>query len=351
LARCTCCGLVQNSTSLPSDALFGADYTYLSSVSSAVNDNARDLAERVSHQLGDKARVLDVGSNDGTLQRAFRKQGVECVGVDPSAIPVERARQTGLTSFCHEFNAATASQLSKRYERFAAVTMSNVLAHVSDPLAMLQAAHSVLAPDTGLLVIEIQSWLDLVRIGAFDMVYHEHHSHFSLGSLAVLLERAQFSIFDVQQTALQGGSLRVWCRPGKGHAASVNAMIQREAKNLRTDESDLNASLQRCRTSVTQLLDAAKGRQIVGYGAAAKTVTLLAALGSDLGICCVADNAPTKVGKYLPCHAIPIVSPKQMLDKGADVILIFAWNLTNEILPELVGREVWVPFPEFRKIQ
>ena len=128
-------------------------------------------------------------------------------------------------------------------------------------------------------------------------------------------------------------------------------MIDDEAVALVSDESEMNAALLSCRDSVTNLLHAAEGRHIAGYGAAAKTVTLLAALGSDLGIQRIADNAPTKVGKYLPCHAIPIVPPRRLLDTDADIVLVFAWNLLDEILPELEGREVWIPFPEFRRVQ
>jgi hypothetical protein len=351
LAKCASCGLVQNSTSLPSDALFGAEYAYLSSVSAAVKNNARDLAARIVGMLGCEARVLDIGSNDGTLQHAFRAVGIDCIGVDPSAIPVAYARQAGLTSYCMEFNADTARHLKAQGERVSAITMSNVLAHVSDPLSMLQAVRTMLTQDDGLLVVEVQSWRDLVSLGAFDMVYHEHHSHFSLGSLLALLERADFSVFDVQHTTMQGGSLRAWCRPGGSHATLVQQMAEIEAEALATDRRDLKTALQRCRASAARFLDAAKGRRTAGYGAAAKTVTLPAALETDLGMCCVADKAPSKIGKYLPYEAIPIVSPRQMLEEGAEVILIFAWNLKDEILPELDGREAWVPFPDFMRIQ
>jgi SAM-dependent methyltransferase len=351
LSRCMSCTLVQNATSLPGDLLFGADYAYMSSVSSAVKTNARALAQRVAHRLDHNAMVLDVGSNDGTLQRAFSEQGLTCIGVDPSQIPVDYARATGMTSYCAPFDKNAAQDLTQKHGRFDAITMSNVLAHVAAPQEMLEAARQLLDPENGLLVIEFQSWEQLVKLGAFDMVYHEHHSHFSLGSAATLLGANGFSIFDVQNTNAQGGSLQLWCRPSGDHASPVNALITVEAATLHTDESDLNLALETCRKSALRFLQMMQTRKVVGYGAAAKTVTLLAALKSGLGIRCVGDKAETKITKFLPYGAIPILSPSQMLETNPDAILIFAWNLAEEILPELQGREAWVPFPEFKRVQ
>ena len=351
LSRCGLCGLVQNSTILSADELFGPEYPYLSSVSAAVVQNARDLARKVSCRLGDGDCILDVGSNDGTLQRAFRDIGLECLGVDPSAIPVGRARESGLTAYCRPFNAQTAEWLLKHHGRFSAVTMSNVLAHVCDPLAMLKAARSILTPATGLLVLEVQSWRRLVDLGAFDMVYHEHHSHFSLGSLVPLLARAGFSVVEVEETDMQGGSLRVWCRSEYGNSPMAAAMVELETSALVDDERRLLAALDRCRRSRSALIEASTGRNLAGYGAAAKTVTLLAAIGSDIGIRCIADRSPEKIGKFLPIAGIPIVSPGSLPDHEIEIVLIFAWNLVEEILPQLHGLEVWVPFPEFRRVQ
>lgn len=351
LSRCDTCTLVQNATSLPADLLFGPEYAYMSSVSVAVRDTAADLAKKVCGHVEHGALILDVGSNDGTLQRAFRDQGAVCIGIDPSEIPVKHARDTGLTAYCSAFDRTSAQTLTQTHGRFAAVTMSNVLAHVAAPYDMLLAARHALDPEHGLLVIEVQSWARLVALGAFDMVYHEHHAHFSLGSAAAVLTAAGFAIFDVEETSAQGGSLRLWCRQSGDHSDSVKALILQEKVQLKADEAQINDALRQCRNSAAQFLEQMKGRQIAGYGAAAKTVTLMAALKCDLAIHAIADKAPPKTGKFLPYGAIPILTPEQMMATRPQVVLIFAWNLTAEILPELEGCEAWVPFPDFHRVQ
>ena len=75
-----------------------------------------------------------------------------------------------------------------------------------------------------------------------------------------------------------------------------------------------------------------------GYGAAAKGNTLInfAGVKPDL-LPFVADAAPAKIGKYLPGSRIPIVAPKILEDLKPDYIIIFPWNITQEVKAQLKG--------------
>jgi hypothetical protein len=79
-----------------------------------------------------------------------------------------------------------------------------------------------------------------------------------------------------------------------------------------------------------------EGKVVVGYGAAAKGNTLLnfAGVKSDL-IKYVVDRSPHKQGKYLPGSRIPIVSEDQIKIKVPDCVVIFPWNLSDEIADQL----------------
>lgn len=350
LIQCGGCGLVQNATCLPTQALFTASYPYLSSVSSAVCANARDLASQIVRHTGTDIIALDIGSNDGATQVAFRDVGVDCFGVDPAPVAVAQARLKGCKAHCGPFDQAACDVVLERVGKVDVVTMSNVLAHVPSPGDLLASAVDVLTDD-GLLVIEVQSWLDLVAVGGFDMVYHEHHAHFSLSALMPLVQRYGFGVIHVDATTAQGGSLRVWCRKGHDHSDTVSDQSNGEQDALALAPERLRASVQSCRQSAAAFAADNAGRAIAGYGAAAKTVTLLAACGAAPGITQIADNARSKIGKFLPVGALPIVSVDQMLATGPDAIVLFAWNLADEILPTLQGHEVWVPMPTFRRIQ
>lgn len=76
-----------------------------------------------------------------------------------------------------------------------------------------------------------------------------------------------------------------------------------------------------------------KGLTIVGYGASAKATVLLNYISfSNSEIAAIADQSPLKQGKYIPGVAIPIVSFDQLKRLNPDLIILFAWNLRNEII-------------------
>jgi len=99
------------------------------------------------------------------------------------------------------------------------------------------------------------------------------------------------------------------------------------------------------------------GKRIVAYGAAAKGNTLLnycGIKGTEL-IEYVADASPFKQGFYLPGSRIPIVEPQRIFLDKPDFIIIFPWNIKNEIMKQLEGAREWegkfiIPIPELEVI-
>ena len=73
----------------------------------------------------------------------------------------------------------------------------------------------------------------------------------------------------------------------------------------------------------------------MGYGAAAKGNTLInyAGIKPDM-INFVCDAANSKIGKYLPGSHIPILDPKVLEFKHIDYLIIFPWNIADEIIEQ-----------------
>ena len=82
-----------------------------------------------------------------------------------------------------------------------------------------------------------------------------------------------------------------------------------------------------------------EGFKIAGYGAAAKASTLInyAGVKADL-ITMIADKNPAKIGRYMPSSLIPIVDVEELVNFDPDYVLIFAWNIKDEILLELAPK-------------
>ena len=95
----------------------------------------------------------------------------------------------------------------------------------------------------------------------------------------------------------------------------------------------------------------AEHKRVVGYGAAAKFMTMLnyCGIGRDL-IAAVGDANPRKQGLLCPGVRIPVVSPQQLMDLKPDFIVIGAWNFKDEMIRQLRERHDYkgafiVPLP------
>jgi hypothetical protein len=85
-----------------------------------------------------------------------------------------------------------------------------------------------------------------------------------------------------------------------------------------------------------------RNKTIVGYGAAAKGNTMINFCGikNDL-LSYVVDKNKFKQNKFLPGSCIPIVSDKLIKKNKPDYIVIFAWNISKEIINSLSYVRKW----------
>jgi hypothetical protein len=55
----------------------------------------------------------------------------------------------------------------------------------------------------------------------------------------------------------------------------------------------------------------------------------------------VADASPHKQGRFLPGSHIPVVAPDRIDAERPDFIIIFPWNLRDEIIEQLGHARSW----------
>jgi hypothetical protein len=53
------------------------------------------------------------------------------------------------------------------------------------------------------------------------------------------------------------------------------------------------------------------------------------------------DKAPEKMGKYIPGSRIPIESPDDIKNWSPDYVIIFTWNMREDIMKELEYIRNW----------
>jgi SAM-dependent methyltransferase len=103
--------------------------------------------------------VLDVGCGDGAFLLNARSCGWEAIGVDPDPKAVANASSKGLTVY-----ESGIEYFDGKKEIFDAITLSHVIEHVHDPIAVLEFCFTLLKPGG-------QLWIETPNI---DSLGHRH---------------------------------------------------------------------------------------------------------------------------------------------------------------------------------
>ena len=347
---CDDCLLVQVDRVVPPEEIF-SEYAYFSSYSESWLNHCKAYADAMidRFRLGPESKVVEVGSNDGYLLQYFVEAGIPVRGIDPAANIAKVALARGIPTEVAFFGARTAEGLRVRGEAADLVTAKNVLAHVPDVNDFVLGIAAILKPQ-GVFTVEFPHLLNLIKEVQFDTIYHEHFSYFSLLAVERVLERNSMRIFDVEEVATHGGSLRVFaCLKGADYIeTAVVASIGKKEVAARLDRPEgyqgFDARVRKVRTDLLAFLDRAKenGQIVVGYGAAAKGNTLLNYCGirSDR-VAFVCDKSAAKQNMLLPGSRIKIRSPPAIFSARPDFVLILPWNLCEEIKAQLAGVRDW----------
>ena len=357
IALCSACTLVQNSHRVPGAILFGRGYPYFSSVSTAYLEHARRHALELiaSRGLGPQSLVVEAASNDGYLLRNFVERGIPVLGIDPAEGPAAAARASGVETRIAYFGLDLARELRNDGLRADVVIGNNVLAHVDDVNDFV-AGVATLLRENGVAAFEAPYLVDLVERCAFDTIYHEHNCYFSLTSLRSLFERHGLHLLDVRRLTVHGGSLRVFAGfRGSASSAVGQHLVAEEALGL-GEPAYYDAFRERVRDVLSKLRALladlrAQGKHVAAYAAAAKGAVICSVANLDTtDVAYVVDRNPHKQGHFMPGSQIPIVGPDRLESDPPDYLLLFAWNLADEIRAQLTsfrGRFI-VPIPEPR---
>jgi methylation protein EvaC len=305
-----------------------------------MSEHFRQWAERLSAEFrdGQDPFVVEIGSNDGTFLHNMKRLGVRHLGVEPAASVVRVAREKGVNVLETFFNARTATQIRAQHGPADVIVAANVIAHIP---AINEAAGgiSILLSDGGIFTFEAIYLGDLVRNTVLDQLYDEHVFTFSVQSVHQVFGRFGLELIDVEHQETHGGSIRYTLAHKGRHTVrkSVEKALEEEhAMRLydpRTYEEFANrASFIRDRfVSLLRGLRA-QGKRIAGYGATAKSTTILNYCGIDSQLLdYIADNTPAKEGKATSGSHIIVRSPAYFAGDKPDYTVLLAWNHRQEI--------------------
>lgn len=340
IARCPRCGLSQLTRVVDPEYIF-RDYAYASGHAQGWRDHCAGLAMEIRrlfpHKLPDQFPLLcDIACNDGTLLQVCRDHGIRGYGVDPAL-----NLNTGMIPVIRDFWGVDLAYHCLDFPgRPDVIVAQNVLGHVDDVHDFLTGIAVALAHG-GVAIIECPHIHSLLMAGAFDTIYHEHLSYWSLTALIAAANRADLRVVQVQMfPAIHGGTCRYYLRHAREYENArpdgIRAMLDWERRTLtawlyRSFAERVTLDMRR----LHELLQAGDVFRTYAFGASAKSTVLLntfrrrATHPASL-IQAIFDDTPAKHGKFTPgVHLSVRPVPNDM--SLIDTLVIGSANWADEL--------------------
>ena len=313
-------------------------YLYRSSTAKKFVQHFDKAAKKymTEYGLNEDSLVVDIGSNDGIGIKYFNDKKINVIGIEPAKNLAEFSNSNGIKTINSYFNETVADKIITENGSADLVLASNVFAHSDNLYNIAENAIRLLKKD-GTFIIEFQYFIDNLKNGDFDNIYHEHYNYWNIHSLKIFFEKLGFPISRVERIDTHGGSIRAYINKNKKtDDDSLKIMLSEEKKFGINDYKKLSKYAKDITMNRKKTLDKInnfkkEGKKIIGYGAPAKATTLLNYFGINSNqIDSIIEDNPLKVNKIIPGTGIKIISKKDLKIRP-DIVIVFAWNFYDSI--------------------
>ena len=155
--------------------------------------------------INNKSKILEIGSNDGTLLKYFFNKSKLVLGVDPAAHLFKNKKITNIKGL---FNFDLSKKINNKFGKFNLIIANNVIANI-DNLHDVFLGIKKLISNEGHLVIETFSLNGILKNNLIDNIYHEHLSYFSIETFKRFARKYDLYLKGAEFLKVKGGSLRL----------------------------------------------------------------------------------------------------------------------------------------------
>ena len=365
-------GLLQLKHTAPFDKMY-RNYWYRSGINKTMTEELKGIARKsmVLIKWGNSDIVLDIGCNDGTLLKYF-KRSLYRVGFDPARNMERYSRSCAELIIIDYFTAQT--YFRELIKKAKIITTIAMFYDLEEPHKFVDDIDAVLDTE-GLWIVQMSYMPLMLQQHAFDNICHEHLEYYSLSSFVYLIRQHNLKVVDVELNDINGGSFRIYVRKQSSNDDMFATATYRDVAKFRINsllEYEKTLNLNDPQTYISwygQLLELRKqtvdfiksekaiGKTIWGYGGSTKGNTLLQWYGLDNTLIdAIAERNPEKYGKYTVGTNIEIKSEAEMRQAKPDYLLILPWHFISEFRnreKEYLdsGGKFIVPLPQFKVIQ
>ncbi|MGB0909676.1 MAG: class I SAM-dependent methyltransferase [Nitrospirales bacterium] len=319
--------------------LYG-EYLYRTSISLGLPEHFQLQAYTVLNKcVSENNRVIEIGSNDGTLLRCFQAHGVQVLGIEPAKELAMRVSESGIPTISDFFSKELVSEIKKQYGLAGVIVANNVVANIDRLDDIAEGVRELLAPD-GLFVFETGYLLDLLDGRILDNIYHEHLSYFSVAPLKMFFERFGLELIDVTKEDTKGGSIRCFVHHKGGPylvSSRVKEFLSREfnqAPNLEKTFQKFQTQIQQVKTDLKEVLNERNKNEqtLAAFGASVGSTTLIYEFDIGGVLSFLVDDNPNRHDLYSPGFHLPVLSSEALYERSPDIVVILAWRYADSII-------------------
>jgi len=322
------------------EQMFNDKYPFFSGSSEYMKNHFSNYANYIKkNHLKGESKIIEIGSNDGTLLKNFKDSGNEILGFEPSKNVASKAKSLQIPTLNEFFNLNTVKNLNNFLGTTDVICASNVICHIPNLDDLIKAVDLLLSKN-GVFIFEEPYLGSMFKKISYDQIYDEHVFIFSINSINKIFKLYDFDLVDAIPQITHGGSMRyIIKRKNMGKKTqNINNFLENEKKDKIDTIEACYEFKKRCEESkkkVCEKLNKMKenGKSICGYAATSKSTTILNYCNIDTKIInFICDTTIEKIGKFSPGMHIPIVDMKHFYNNLPDIIYLFAWNHKDEIL-------------------
>lgn len=353
-------GLLQLGHSYDLGEMYGDNYGYRSGLNASMVVHLGRKVERLEAMAGVRRgdQVLDIGSNDSTLLKSYKTEGLMRLGMDPTGGKFRSYYPDDVDLVADFFTAR--DYWSATGKKAKIVTSIAMFYDLEDPVEFVKDVASVLSND-GLWHFEQSYMPTMLRMNSYDTVCHEHIEYYSLAVIDRLLRQNGLKIVDFEFNATNGGSIAITAAHESNRFPVNEVLVDWQLEQERRWELDTPKPyldfanrVSRHRDDLLRLVRSLtrQGYRVLGYGASTKGNVMLQYCGlTSEDIVAIAEVNEEKFGRYTPGTHIPIVSEDEAEALKPDFYLLLPWHFRDGILKREAkmrnkGVKFIIPFPE-----
>ena len=334
---CKECILLQNNYIVDDKSLYSKNYHYRPGITKDVVSNFGTMSQKLIklYNLNSKHIVADIGCNDGSLLKQFRKLGIKkTIGIEPT--DTIRFAKPQIKTVQDFMNVSSSKKALKFYGKTDLITTTNVFAHTNNLKSFILGVKKLIKKD-GIFVIENHYLGAILKKKQFDSFYHEHLRTYSLTSLIKLMKYYGFKIVNAYTTERYGGNIQAHFTLGNfKKSQNVKFILNKEKKNKLNKEKTykkLKKDIEIIDNKISNFINKNKHKKIVAKAFPARASILVHRFTSiKNNISFVAEQPSSlKLNKYVPGTNIKIISSEKFKTFKPDIMIVLAWHLFDTI--------------------